>query len=53
MSTWAAHQAEWAWVVDAHEGLIARIVAIEDLSGVAEPLREVISRAQSARKRAA
>jgi hypothetical protein len=32
------HRAEWAWVIDMHDGLITRIVAIQDLSRVAEPV---------------
>jgi hypothetical protein len=41
------HRAEWAWVIDVHDGLITRIVHIQDLSGVAEPVAEAISMAQS------
>lgn len=51
--TGVTHRAEWAWIVDVHDGLITRIVAIQDLSGVAETVREVISKAQSGQERAA
>jgi ethanolamine utilization protein EutQ len=51
--TGVTHRAEWAWVVDVHDGLITRILGIQDLSGVAETLREVISQAQAGQERAA
>lgn len=37
--------ADWAWVHDIHDGKITRIVAIQDLSAVAEAVQEAISRA--------
>jgi ethanolamine utilization protein EutQ len=46
-ATGVTHRAEWAWVIDVHDGLITRIVHIQDLSGVAEPVAEAISKAQS------
>jgi ketosteroid isomerase-like protein len=46
------HQAEWAWVHDVHDGVITRIVAIQDLSGVADAVRGVLSKVQSASERA-
>jgi hypothetical protein len=45
--TGVTHQAEWAWVYEVHDGLITRILAIEDLSGIEEPVREVVASAQS------
>ena len=42
------HRAEWAWVVDVRDGLITRIVEIQDLSpDVAEAIRAIVSMAQS------
>jgi ketosteroid isomerase-like protein len=40
--TGATHQAEWAWVVDVHDGLISRILDIQDLSGVADEVRKAL-----------
>jgi ethanolamine utilization protein EutQ len=45
--TGVTHQAEWAWVYDVPDGQITRIVAIEDLSGIADEIREVVAKAQS------
>ena len=39
------HRSAWAWVFDVHEGLITRIVAIQDLSGIEDAIREIVSRA--------
>jgi ethanolamine utilization protein EutQ len=47
--TGATHHAEWAWVFDVHDGLITRIVAIQDLSGITETIREVVERARAGR----
>jgi ethanolamine utilization protein EutQ len=41
------HRAEWAWLVDVHDGLITRILHIQDLSGVAETIEEAMSKAES------
>jgi ethanolamine utilization protein EutQ len=41
------HRAAWAWVIDVHDGLITRIVHIQDLSGVAEQVAEVLSKVRS------
>lgn len=46
-ATGATHSAEWAWVFDLHEGKITRILAIQDLSGVAELVAEAGTRAQA------
>jgi ethanolamine utilization protein EutQ len=52
--TGVTHLAEWAWVVDLRDGLITRIVEIQDLSpGVAEPVRAIVSKAQAGEARAA
>jgi ethanolamine utilization protein EutQ len=45
--TGVTHEAAWAWVMDVHDGLIARIVAIQDLSGIAEPVREAIAKTRA------
>jgi ketosteroid isomerase-like protein len=45
--TGVTHQADWAWVYDVHDGLITRILAIEDLSGIEDTIRQVVSTAQS------
>ena len=44
----ATHRSEWAWVYDVHDGIITRIVAIQDLSGITEPVREIVARARGA-----
>jgi hypothetical protein len=51
--TGATHRAEWAWVHDLHDGLITRLVVIQDLTRVADAVRAVISKAQSGNERAA
>jgi ethanolamine utilization protein EutQ len=45
--TGATHRAEWAWVVDVHEGQITRILHHQDLAGVAGLVREALTKAQS------
>jgi ketosteroid isomerase-like protein len=44
--TGVTHRAEWAWVHDLQDGLITRIVVIQDLAGVADAVRSAISKAQ-------
>lgn len=39
--------ADWAWVHDVHQGKITKILAIQDLSAVAETVKGVFSRARS------
>jgi ethanolamine utilization protein EutQ len=51
--TGVTHRADWAWVYDVPDGQITRIVAIMDLSGIADEIGEVVSRAQSGEARAA
>lgn len=46
--TGATHRAEWAWVHDLQDGLITRIVAIQDLTGIAETVRAAVAKAQQA-----
>lgn len=41
------HRAEWAWVVDVRDGLITRILSVQDLSGIAGPVGEALTKAQS------
>lgn len=38
-NTGVTHRAGWAWVIDMQEGLITGINHIEDLSGIAGPVR--------------
>jgi ketosteroid isomerase-like protein len=45
--TGATPRAEWAWVVDVHDGLITRILHDQDLAGVAGLVREALTKAQS------
>ncbi len=45
--TGATHRAEWAWVVDVHDGLITRILHHQDLARIAGPVREALTKAQS------
>jgi ethanolamine utilization protein EutQ len=47
-ATGATHRAEWAWVFDMADGLVTRITAIQDLSGIAEAEGEVVRRARAA-----
>jgi ketosteroid isomerase-like protein len=46
-ATGVTHRAEWVWLVDVRDGLITRIVEIQDLGDVAEPIRAIVSKAQS------
>lgn len=52
-ATGTTHQAEWAWVVDVHDGLITHITEIQDISGVADQIRALIAKAQAAHAGAA
>ncbi len=45
--TGATHHSEWAWVVHMHDGLITRIVHIQDLSGITDLVAEAARNAQS------
>lgn len=42
------HRADWAWVVDMQDGLIKRIVHIQDLSGIADFVLEALTKATQA-----
>jgi ethanolamine utilization protein EutQ len=44
--TGKTHEADWAWVYDIEDGRIARILGIEDLSGVADEEAEAMVKAQ-------
>jgi ethanolamine utilization protein EutQ len=52
-ATGVTHEAEWAWVVDVHEGLITHISEIQDISGVADDIQALVEEAQAASRRAA
>jgi ketosteroid isomerase-like protein len=45
--TGATHEADWAWVFDVEDGHITRILAIQDLSGVAHEVAEALAKAQT------
>jgi ethanolamine utilization protein EutQ len=47
------HQAAWAWVFDMHDERITRIVGIQDLSDIADDIRQLVLGAQSGQARAA
>jgi ethanolamine utilization protein EutQ len=42
------HETDFAWVFDVHDGRITRIVAIQDLSGVADELADALDKAREA-----
>jgi ethanolamine utilization protein EutQ len=44
--TGATHEADWAWIFDVEDGHITRILAIQDLSGVADEVTEALNRAR-------
>jgi ketosteroid isomerase-like protein len=41
-ATGVTHRARWAWVTHIEDGLITRIVHIQDLSRIAEPVTEIL-----------
>jgi ethanolamine utilization protein EutQ len=45
-ATGATHEADWAWVFDVEDGRITRILAIQELSGVADEVAEALDKAQ-------
>jgi ethanolamine utilization protein EutQ len=47
-ATGATTRVPWAWAYDLRDGLITRIEAIEDLSGVADAVAEALARARAA-----
>jgi len=49
--TGVTHRARWAWIFEVHDAMITRIVAIQDLSGVADAERKVVETAQRAAAR--
>jgi ketosteroid isomerase-like protein len=44
--TGVTHRADWAWVFDVADGRITRIRGIQDLSGIADDVREALAKAQ-------
>ena len=46
--TGRTHQADWAWVYEFREGRIARILGIQDLSGIEDVVTEAAAAAQAA-----
>jgi ethanolamine utilization protein EutQ len=44
--TGATREADWAWVFDVEDALITRILAIQDLSGVADEVAEALAKAR-------
>ena len=50
--TGLTHRAWWAWVFDVRDGLITRIECIQDLSPIADVVREALGLASSARSSA-
>ena len=44
--TGETHQVDWAWVFDVEDGRITRILAIQDLSGIADEVAEGLDMAQ-------
>jgi hypothetical protein len=45
-ATGAKHEADWAWVFDVEDGRITQILAIMDLSGVADEVAKALDKAQ-------
>jgi ethanolamine utilization protein EutQ len=45
--TGATHEADWAWIFDVEDGHITRILAIQDLSGVADEVTEALEKARN------
>jgi ethanolamine utilization protein EutQ len=48
--TGATHRAEWAWVIDVYDGLITRILHLQDLSPIDGPVRAALVEAQTSAK---
>lgn len=49
--TGLTHRARWAWALTFRDGQIARILHIQDLSGISEIVREAVVRAQASSSR--
>jgi ketosteroid isomerase-like protein len=47
-ATGETYEADWAWVFDVKDGRITRILAIQDLSGIADVVEEALARARAA-----
>jgi ethanolamine utilization protein EutQ len=46
-ATGQTHTAEWTWIIDMDGGSISRILHIQDLTGVADLVREALAKAQA------
>jgi ketosteroid isomerase-like protein len=46
--TGATHEADWAWAFDVEDRRITRILAIQDLSGIADEVADALAKAQNA-----
>jgi len=44
--TGAMHRAEWAWIIDMRDDRIERILSIQDLSPIADVVRDQLTKAQ-------
>jgi ethanolamine utilization protein EutQ len=47
-ATGETYEADWAWVFDVQDGRITRILAIQDLSGIADVVEEALAQARAA-----
>jgi ketosteroid isomerase-like protein len=45
--TGATHRADWAWIFEVHDREITAVLAIQDLSGVADEIREAVANSGS------
>jgi ketosteroid isomerase-like protein len=50
-ATGDTHESDWAWVFDVKNGRITRILAIQDLAGVADEVAEALAKAQKGGER--
>lgn len=46
-ATSQTHDAEWTWIIDMNDDRISRILHVQDLTGVAELVREALAQAQA------
>jgi ketosteroid isomerase-like protein len=47
-ATGETYEADWAWVFDVQDGRITRILAIQDLSDIADVVAEALAQARAA-----
>jgi ketosteroid isomerase-like protein len=47
-ATGETYEADWAWVFDVEDGRITRILAIQDLAGVADVVTEAMEKTRAA-----